>query len=318
MSVSLAEYKFTWKRRYPFGARSRFGVGGHAEHFLRATDEPQLKAAVRWCVRMQRPWHIVGSGTNVIVPDEGVTGYVIENDVNGFHYSRTRMFVRAGTPLNAVVNAANGAGFAGMESMADIPGTLGGAIVGNAGAYGQEMKDVVERVRAFDGRTVLTLTNRQCHFRYRASIFKHRPWVVLSAVLQFGLGNTDRLRAAAAKIRALRKEKFPASLRCPGSYFQNIVLRDVPVRIRKKLVAAFPEKIKASKLPSAVLLDAVGMRGKRSGGIRVASYHANLFLNDGRGTAADVHALAVWAKAAVKARFDVELHEEVRMLGEQH
>lgn len=262
----------------------------------------------------KKKWNVIGGGTNILIADNGISGYVIQNAVSGIRYSPTRLFVKAGTPLNDVVRAANKTGFAGIESLTDIPGTLGGAIVGNAGAYGQEIRDVVERVRVFDGRRVLTFTNTQCRFAYRNSIFKSRAWIVLSAVMRFQHGKPERLSVTSAKIHTLRLQKFPSSLRCPGSYFQNILLRTNTVSVRRRLARQFPEKILHGKLPAAVLLDAVGMRGKRLGGIRVANYHANLFVNDGQGTARDVLRLAQQAKQKVFRRFGIRLKEEVRLL----
>lgn len=305
---------FHFRKNYPLGRRTRFGVGGHADHFFRATDEATLLAAVRWCVRNERPWHVIGSGTNLLIADNGVRGCVIENAVRGIERKGNQLVVAAGTSLNTLVDHANRLGFTGIESMAGIPGTVGGAIVGNAGAYGQEIRDVVERVRIFDGREVLTHTNAQCRFRYRDSILKKRPWVVLSVALRFQAGNTRILRTRSAEIHSMRSKKFPVSLRCPGSYFQNVVLATLPASARKRLVRDFPDKVKGGKLPSAALLDVAGMRGKVRGGICIAPYHANLFLNSGSGTAAEVVALAREAQRRVAGRFGVQLEEEVRFL----
>lgn len=304
-----------WQTNYPLGQRTRFGVGGNADFFFRARTEQDLLAHVRFCVEKKFPFVVIGGGTNLLIADSGVRGYVIENAVSTITQIGTRLTVAAGTVLNDFVNTANRQGFAGMESMAGIPGTLGGAIVGNAGAYGQEIRDIVERVRIFDGRSIRTLTNAACRFRYRSSIFKTKSWVLLDTTLRFHKDSPIALKKRSRVIRILRNKKFPPTLRCPGSYFKNILLRELPTRTRTKLEKTFPDKIMHGKLPSAVLLDAVGMRGKRHGGIRIAPYHANLFFNAGHGTAADVCALAATACQAVLEAYRVELDEEVRLLG---
>ncbi len=209
-------------------------------------------------------------------------------------------------------------GLSGMERMAGIPGTVGGAIYGCAGAYGQEIKDVLVSVRVFDGQKFRNLSKAQCQFGYRNSVFKkHKNLVITQAVLRLKKGDGKSLLKTSREIIKLREKKYPPGLRCPGSFFKNIKLSSLkPAAKRAQFVKKVKhDKIMYGKVPSGHLLDQVGAKGMKQGSIRVAGHHANLIYNPNGGKARDVKALANKLKRKVKNKFGIGLEEEIQYLG---
>ncbi len=197
--------------------------------------------------------------------------------------------------------------------MTGIPGWVGGAIYGNAGAYGHSIDERVERVRLFTGTEVLEIDQPSCEFRYRESIFKTRKnWVILSAVLGLSTDSAEALTASAEKILKIRNEKYPPTLRCAGSIFKNLLFHNLPPFVQAEVP---PHLIREGKVPSAYFLEQAGSKGLRRQGICVADYHANLIYNDGHGTSADLRDLIRELKARVQQRFGLALEEEVQYVG---
>jgi UDP-N-acetylmuramate dehydrogenase len=192
--------------------------------------------------------------------------------------------------------------------MTGIPGWVGGAIYGNAGAYGHSIQECVECVRFFDGSTICELTSNKLDFAYRSSIFKScKDWIVLDAVLKLDPADSADLRATADGILKIRNEKYPPAMKCAGSIFKNLFLADLPPGID------IPAKIvREGKVPSAYFLEAAGAKGLAIGGLRVADYHANLIYNEGGGTARDLWHLIETLKVGVREKFGVLLEEEVQ------
>jgi UDP-N-acetylmuramate dehydrogenase len=197
--------------------------------------------------------------------------------------------------------------------MTGIPGSVGAAVYGNAGAYGHSISESVRRVRFVDGDEVRELDNAGCGFRYRESVFKHhRGRIILSAELELTAADSGELSRRAAEIREFRDRKYPPTMRCAGSVFKNLLLAELP----EPVAAAVPDDVvREGKVPSAWFLDQVGAKGMRRGDIQVADYHANLIYNDGAGTARHLRALIDELKTRVRERFGLELEEEVQYVG---
>lgn len=259
------------------------------------------------------PHVVVGGGTNLVASDEGYRGIVLR--YTGQHIEAEDGTVRAeaGATLNDVVDFAVAHGLEGIETLAGIPGSLGAAVYGNAGAYGHAMSEVVRAVRFFDGERVRVFPNPECEFRYRESVFKrHRNWIVFRAELALRGAPAAGLRARADAIVAERNRKFPPAMKCAGSIFKNLILAELPAFV----AAAVPGRVvREGKVPAAYFLDEAGAKGASRGEIRVADYHANLIYNAGAGTASDLRALIDDLKTRVRARFGLELEEEVQYVG---
>lgn len=264
---------------------------------------------------------IIGGGTNLIVDDEGFSGVVLRYTASAIEINGCMARVEAGAVLQDLVDWSIERGLRGLETMTGIPGWVGGAIYGNAGAYGHSIHELVESVRFFDGSAIREIGNAACEFSYRESVFKRRKdWIVLSVMLRFDrAGHIDpadpaELRATSDSILKIRNEKYPPEMRCAGSIFKNLLVAELPQSVRAQL----PERVvREGKAPSAYFLEQAGIKGMSKGGIRVADYHANLIYNACGGTAAEVHSVIDEAKARVWDRFGLLLEEEVQYVGDR-
>lgn len=293
-------------------------MGGAAKFFIEVQTEKELSEALRFAQRRRLSWYVVGGGSNLIVSDKGYRGVVIVNQIREFHHQGNLVKVGAGNELLGFIAKLNGLGLRGLEKMAGIPGTVGGAIYGCAGAYGQEIKDRLLKVRFFDGRKFRSLNKAQCRFGYRTSIFKkRRGWIITEAIFKLGAGEKRKLLVTSRDTIKLRAKKYWPGLLCPGSFFKNIKLSDIkPVRARKAFLEKIDqENIQYGKLPAGYLLEEIGAKGMKQGTIKVASHHANLIFNPGQGRPADVVRLANRLKKLVKKKFEITIEEEVQYLG---
>ncbi|HLX42281.1 MAG TPA: UDP-N-acetylmuramate dehydrogenase [Bryobacteraceae bacterium] len=293
---------------------TRFEIGGPARALLDVDDETALIEA--WRAVKETGWQrtVIGGGTNLVVADDGFPGAVIRYTARNIEFEDCRVRVDAGAMLQHLVDATIAQGLRGLETMTGIPGWLGGAVYGNAGAYGRSINEAVESVRFFDGAEIREIDNTGCDFHYRESVFKRRKdWIILSATLRLERGHADDLRAAAASILKIRNAKYPPTMRCAGSIFKNLLLAD----LNESVKARVPEGvIREGKVPSAFFLEQVGAKGMTNGPIQVADYHANLIYNTGGGTAHQVRAIINELKARVRVQFGIDIQEEVQFVGD--
>ncbi|MGI8960987.1 MAG: UDP-N-acetylmuramate dehydrogenase [Bryobacteraceae bacterium] len=297
----------------PLSRHTRFRIGGAAAVLCDAPDTGAFIELLRTVRSLALPPIVIGGGTNLIVSDAGFDGVVLR--YTGSREARDGMVlhVQGGAVLQDVVDQSIGLGFKGLETMTGIPGFLGGAIYGNAGAYGHSIEELIEGVRITDGERVTTIQKAECQFRYRDSIFKTRKeWVILSADLRFQQGDPDELPKIANGIRAIRDAKYPPQMKCAGSIFKNLLFAELPARVQAEIPG---NVIREGKVPSAWFLDQTGAKGMRRGDIQVAHYHANLVYNDGAGTAADLVSTIQELKQRVRDRFGFDLEEEVQYVG---
>lgn len=289
---------------------TRFALGGPCLLLADASSEASFVEGYRLLAASAIRWTSIGRGTNLVVSDKGYDGAILRYSAASMTADGVTVAVDAGAELNDFIDFANDHGLAGLEAMAGVPGWVGAAIYGNAGAYGQSIHQRLLTARFFDGFTVREFSNEECGFRYRHSAFKeHKAWQILSARFGFAAGDPEALRERSRSIRATRDAKFPPSMKCAGSIFKNLLMRDLP----EGIVPA--EKVIEGKVPAGWFLEQVGARGFQIGGIRVADYHGNLIYNEGGGTADELVALLSELKRRVRERFGFELEEEVQFLG---
>jgi len=297
----------------PLAAHTRFGIGGPAEVYAESPRVESFLEALRLARASGLNYAVIGSGTNLVVSDEGFRGLVLRFTGAKIETRGQRLLAEAGAELQNLVEAANNAGLAGLQTLAGIPGSVGGAVYGNAGAYGRALSEVVREVYFFDGAMVRALYNSQCDFTYRDSVFKRRKdWIILTAEVALEPGDAPELQRRSEEILALRVRKYPPELRCAGSIFKNLLWRELPAPLRALVPA---EVIREGKVPAAWFLDQAGCKGLADGDLRVADYHANLIYNAGAGTAHQLCALISELKGRVRERFGFELEEEVQYLG---
>ena len=294
----------------PLRDYTRFGIGGPARWLADASSEPALVRTIQVIRENGEPHTVIGGGTNLIVSDDGFAGVVLRYTRRAIEIEGTTVRVAAGAVLQQLVDSSIAAGLRGLETMTGIPGWVGGAIYGNAGAYGHSIHERVESVRFFDGASVREIGNAACEFRYRDSVFKRqKDWIILSAVLRLDNADPAELHATAEGILKIRNEKYPPTMRCAGSIFKNLILTELPAAVQ----AQIPQRVvREGKVPSAYFLEVAGAKGMINGGVRVATYHANLIYNHGGGTALEVRELIDELKRRVRDQFGIELEEEVQ------
>ena len=297
----------------PLSSFTRFGIGGPADLYAETGEVEAFVAALEVARSSGLPTVVIGGGTNLIVSDRGFRGIVLRYRGDRLTASGNRVVAEAGAVLQDLVDFTVARGLRGLETLAGIPGSAGAAVYGNAGAYGHSISERVNSVRFYDGCQVRDYDNAACEFQYRESVFKrHKDWIIFSAELQLEPADPAELRQTAGEIVKIRGEKFPVTMKCAGSVFKNLMLADLPAEAAAQLPAGVPRE---GKVPAAWFLEQVGAKGLVRGDIRVADYHANLIYNAGAGTAADLCALIQELKARVRARFGIELEEEVQYVG---
>lgn len=297
----------------PLAAHTRFQIGGPAAVLCDARDAHSFVEALQIVERLAVPRAVIGGGTNLVVSDSGFDGVVLRYTGSHIVQQDTLLRVESGAILQKVVDHSIVLGLKGLETLTGIPGYLGGAVYGNAGAYGHSIQERIERVHIANNGRFGTLSNEECRFSYRESVFKERKdWVILSADLRFTPGESQVLANTAAEIRAIRDAKYPPTMRCAGSIFKNVFFANLPAGVQSQIPV---NVVREGKVPSAWFLEQVDAKGMRRGDIQVASYHANLIYNDGGGTAEDLVAVIEDLKRRVVSRFGFELEEEVQYVG---
>ncbi len=314
VAESLAAVKnLRLERNAPLSQYTRFGIGGPAALLADAYDLGAFLEASEIARESGVPWLVIGGGTNLVVSDSGFAGLILRYRAADIRVSAETIFVEAGAVLQDLVNASIEHALDGLHTMTGIPGWVGAAIYGNAGAYGHSISEFLTAVRYFDGESVRQLGNAECRFEYRESVFKRRKkWVILSGELTLPRGDRDALAKRAAEILDVRNAKYPPSMKCAGSIFKNLLLRDLRAKVSERVPDAV---IREGKVPSAWFLEQVGVKGMRRGGIEVAPYHANLIYNIGYGTAADLRFVIRELKRRVYEEFGLMLEEEVQYVG---
>ena len=273
-----------------------FRIGGPADYFVMPQSEGEVKRTVAVCREEQVPYSIVGNGSNLLVSDEGYRGVVIQifREMSGVQVEGTRIQAQAGASLAKIAAAALEAGLAGFEFAAGIPGTLGGACVMNAGAYGGEMKDVLVNVTVLDeAGEIRRIENTELELGYRTSIIARKGYIVLGAELELEQGNSDEIRELMNELREKRVSKQPLEYPSAGSTFKR------------------PEGYFAGKL-----IQDAGLRGFRVGDAMVSEKHCGFVINAGEASAAEVDSLMKQVSERVQAKFGVGLEPEVKRLGE--
>ena len=292
---------------------TRFGIGGPADLFAETHDQARFIDAWRIARASGLDTVVIGGGTNLIVSDDGFRGVVLRLSSNRIRSDGETVHVESGASLQALVDLTVDAGLKGLETMTGIPGSVGAAVYGNAGAYGHSIAERVSLVTFFDGSGIREFDNARCEFHYRESVFKqHKEWIVFSIELTMERGDAAALRETADKILAIRNKKYPPAMKCAGSIFKNFLLAELPPRVVNELPA---NVIIEGKVPSAWFLEQVGAKGMRAGDIHVADYHANLIYNGGQGTARDLVGIIAELKQRVEHRWGIPLEEEVQYVG---
>ena len=280
----------------PMKNHTTFRIGGPADALALPKTPEEVAEVVRFCHEHAQPYYVLGNGSNLLVSDEGYRGLVLQlyRNFNDIQVNGETITVQAGAMLAAVARTAYQTGLTGLEFASGIPGTIGGAVVMNAGAYGGEMKNVLKEVTVLTKEgEVLVIPAKALELGYRTSVIPKNGWIVLGAVLQLEKGDQEQILARMEELKEQRITKQPLDLPSAGSTFKR------------------PEGYFAGKL----IMDA-GLRGFTVGGAQVSEKHCGFVVNRGNATAADVWELICEVKRRVKEMTGVELEPEVKLLGD--
>lgn len=280
----------------PMRKHTTFRIGGNADIFVRPESKEQIAEILRLCRKQDVPYFILGNGSNLLVGDRGFRGVVINimDNMNDIKVDGGIIKAQAGAMLIKVSRAARDNSLTGLEFASGIPGTIGGAIYMNAGAYGGEMKDVVTQVTAMDAEgEIYTFGTDELEFSYRHSVIQQRDLIVLDVTMKLAAGDQKIIDDRMSELAVARRTKQPLEYPSAGSTFKR------------------PEGYFAGKL----IMDA-GLRGYRVGDAQVSEKHCGFVVNRGDATADDVIKLIDDVKAKVSEEYDVVLEPEVRMIGE--
>lgn len=280
----------------PMRKHTTFRIGGPADFYLCPHSAKEIQKAVAICREEELPYFILGNGSNLLVSDQGYRGVVIQlwKNVSDILVEGCRIRAKAGASLAKIAGEALEEGLTGMEFAAGIPGTLGGAVVMNAGAYGGEMKDILQEALVMDEQgEIFTLKKEELHLGYRTSIIKEKGYIVLAAALELKPGDRKEIKEKMDELKQRRVEKQPLDMPSAGSTFKR------------------PEGYFAGKL----IMDA-GLRGFSVGGAQISEKHCGFVVNTGKATANDVLTLIREVQKRVRDKFGVELETEVKFLGE--
>lgn len=281
-------------RDEPMSKHTSLHIGGPADYFVRVTTERDLVGTIAVAREHELPVVMLGGGTNMLVSDRGIRGVVLQNDWNETSVDGVTITASSGTPLASVAAVAARSGIVGLEWMATVPGTVGGAVHGNAGAFGSETKDVLIGGTLMDlNGDTWTVGNADLGFRYRTSNLQRTPIVVVSARFRGRPGDRATAVKRIKEIANERMAKQPLAQPNTGSIFRN------------------PEGDHAGRL-----IEAAGLKGAAEGGAMVSTKHANFIVNVGDASANDVKVLMERCQREVKEKFGIELVPEVELIGE--
>ena len=280
----------------PMSRHTTFRIGGPADLFLLPNTVEEIKKIREICIQEQESYFILGNGSNLLVSDSGFRGVIIQTYRNLAQIQVEEDCIRAqaGALLSGIAQAAKAASLTGFEFAAGIPGTLGGAVVMNAGAYGGEMKDVLKEATVLDSEgQIRRISAGKLAMGYRTSVIKEAGYMVLEAVISLKKGDPDQIRETMKDLTQRRISKQPLEYPSAGSTFKR------------------PEGYFAGKL----IMDS-GLRGYTHGGAQVSEKHCGFVINTGGATARDVCELMEHVQKTVYEKYNVKLEPEVKFLGD--
>lgn len=292
-----------------------FKIGGSARYFVEVRSEDDMKDALTFAHERSLKIVILGGGSNVLVSDEGFDGLVIKAMPDDLLFDGDLVRVSAGYDLLTLIRTCTARGLGGWEKLAGIPGTIGGAVRGNAGAFGSEIKDFVLSMRTLHRETfeIREFSNKESDFSYRHSYYKDHPELIITMVsLRLAHVDTQVSERLIAETIAEREKRHLQNVRAAGSFFMNPVAPQEIVEMFEKEKGV---QSKEGRVPAGWLIERVGMKGARVGGAQASEMHPNYLLNEsGTASAHEVRALAEQIKMLVREGFGIELREEAVQL----
>ena len=286
------------KENIPLFLYTTFRIGGPAKYFFSAKNKENLIKAIETAKQLELPFFVLGGGSNVLFSDKGYNGLVVKVESSELEFKAKKqsveVYCESGVSLSLLVSKSAENGLTGLEWAVGIPGTIGGAIRGNAGAFGVSIGDMVKKVEAIDikSREITVFDRKESCFSYRSSLFKeNRNLVVLSVWLKLKKENREKIEERIKKYLDYRKESQPLKFFSAGSIFKN-----------------------PSKFSAGELIEKCGLKGIKIGRARISEKHANFIINLGGAKAEDVIKLIEIVKQEVKNKFKIQLEEEIEIV----
>ena len=280
----------------PMKNHTSFKIGGNADLFVIVKTIEELKQALFYAKQKQIPITIIGNGTNILVSDSGIRGIVIKIDIQKFDLKEENehleITVGSGNKMMALATQLKNQEISGFEQLSGIPGTIGGAIYMNAGAYGKEMKDIVISTKCMNTEgEIIELSNKEQKFEYRSSIFNNKDYIILEAKLKLQKGKREDIEKQMKEYLNQRKEKQPLEYPSAGSTFKR-----------------------QEGIITAKLIDECGLKGYKIGGAMISEKHAGFIVNTGDATAKDVLELIKYVKDKVYKETKIRIEEEIKVV----
>ncbi len=304
------------KRNISLAQYTTLKIGGAAKFFCEVKDEKEIMEALEFARKKKVPVFVLGGGSNILMSDKGFDGAVMKIKDSRLNTRGSSIECGSGVLLSKIVSESIKSGLTGLEWAAGIPGTAGGAVRGNAGAFGGEMAETIESVKVIDMNDLgfRVYDSTECGFEYRDSIFKKNyNLIIISAVLKLKKGKKEEGEKKAKEIIRQRKEAQPFDFPSSGSFFKN------PICKNKELIEEYKKdtgkQAKDKVIPAGYIIDVLGLRGKKIGGAMVSQHHGNFLVNTGKATAEDFIILSAIIKTRARNEYGVQLQEEVQRVG---
>ena len=283
----------------PMKKHTSFKIGGTADQFVKVTNEEELKEAIKYAKDKKLKITIIGNGSNLLVLDKGIRGLVIKIDIQKLEIEKKEEYaeitVGSGYKTMALGIKLMNEELSGFEELSGIPGTIGGAIFMNAGAYGKEIKDINISTKCMDyDGNIFELSNKEQEFEYRSSVFSKKDYIILETKLKLEYGKKEEIKKKIDEYLSSRKEKQPIEYPSAGSTFKR-----------------------QEGVITAKLIDECGLKGYQIGGAKVSEKHAGFVINYDNATAKDVINLIKYIKEKVNEKYGIKIKEEIRIVGEE-
>lgn len=283
------------RENIPLKDFNTFRIGGKAKYFFVVKKMEDLMKVIKAAQDFNLPFFIIGNGSNLLVSDKGFKGLLIKLQITSYKLKGRKIYAESGVSLGRLVGIASKNNLAGLEWAVGIPGTLGGSIYGNAGAFGQSMAATIKEVEVYNtkNKKIKKFKNKECKFGYRDSIFKkNKNLIILSAEIELRKGYKKAIRDIMKEYLDYRKKNQPLNFPSIGSIFKN------------------PKGFFAGEL-----IEKSGLKGKKIGNVKISEKHTNFIINLGNGRASDIKKLITLIKKRVKKFFGITLEEEIQYLG---
>lgn len=315
MKESLAKLLPNTQENIVLAPYTTYKIGGPARYFFVAESEDDIVKAVLAAKGADIPFFILGGGSNLLVSDEGFDGLVLKIHNSKFLIHDSILEADAGVSMDLLVSETTKRGLQGLEWAGGLPGTLGGAVRGNAGAFKGEIKDNIQEVKALDAYgTIKIFSKDECNFAYRSSIFKKKNLIVLSAKIHLVSQDKEKVTAEAQDHIRYRNERHPLEYPNAGSVFKNCDLNIFP----KSEWSKFEHVIKVDPfpvVPTAYLLSEAKLKGVSHGGAMVSEKHPNFIVNKDRASSSDIIRLMDIVQDRIREKFHIDLEKEIQLIG---